>query len=227
MSFRNRLSYFIAHHLQISHREARQLLNEGRIKLNGKTTLHNETYTPYCEIKADDKVLSKAHLFIYALYYKPRGIECTFNTSISDNLASNLPEALKGLYHVGRLDKNSEGLLLLTNDGNLHNKLMLPQAHIPKTYLVETEQPIDNAFLSLMKEGVILSGKTAVATEARSISEHLFEIVLTQGMNRQIRRMCFKLGNYVTGLKRTKLGKLEIGNLQPGQFRWVKREDIL
>jgi len=202
------------------------MLGEGRVKLNGKTTLHNENYTPYCEIKADDTVLSKAHLFTYAMYYKPRGIECTFNLHIANNLAAQLPDTLKGMYHVGRLDKNSEGLLLLTNDGNLHNKLMLPEAHIEKIYLVETEQPITPAFLTDMKNGVELSGKVAFAKVADALSEYSFRIVLTQGMNRQIRRMCFKLGNYVTKLTRIQLGKLELGNLQPAQYRWVKREDI-
>lgn len=202
------------------------MLSEGRVKLNGKITLHNEKYTPYCEIKADDTVLSKAHLFAYAMYYKPRGIECTFNLTIPNNLASQLPDNLKGMYHVGRLDKNSEGLLLLTNDGNLHNKLMLPEAHMEKIYVVETEEPINTDFIWGMKNGVELSGKMAFAKDAEIISDHSFRIVLTQGMNRQIRRMCFKLGNYVTKLTRIQLGKLELGNMQPAQYRWVKREDI-
>lgn len=202
------------------------MLGEGRVKLNGKTTLHNENYTPYCEIKADDIVVSKAHLFTYAMYYKPRGVECTFNLTIPDNLAAQLPENLKGMYHVGRLDKNSEGLLLFTNDGNLHNKLMLPEAHIQKIYLVETEQAITPEFVAGMKNGVELSGKMAYAKEIEILSDHDLRIVLTQGMNRQIRRMCFKLGNYVTKLTRIQLGKLELGNLQPTQYRWVKREDI-
>jgi 23S rRNA pseudouridine2604 synthase len=226
MSFRSRLTYFLAHRLKISHTQARQMLSEGRVKLNGKTTRHNENYTPYCEIKADDTLVSKAHLFTYAMYYKPRGVECTFNLTIPNNLAAQLPKHLKGMYHVGRLDKNSEGLLLFTNDGNLHNKLMLPEAHIQKIYLVETEQPITSELLNGMKNGVELNGKIAFAKEVQYLSDYAFRIVLTQGMNRQIRRVCFKLGNYVTKLTRIQLGNLELGNLQASQYRWVKREDI-
>lgn len=227
MNYRHRLKYVLAHTLHISHKQAQQLLEEGRVKLNGTITTTNELTDTYSHIESDGVLLSKAHLLRYVKYHKPRGVECSMNKDIANSLAQYLPEALHGLYHVGRLDKESEGLILLTNDGQLSDSLLKPENKITKVYVVETDKPIDDTFLNAMQLGVEIMGKMAKAEAITQLDAKRFEITLTQGLNRQIRRMCYKLGYEVTRLQRISFGDCSLQNLQAGDWKAIKKSEVI
>jgi len=157
---------------------------------------------------------------IYVALYKPRGIECTLNENIEQNLATIIDFNEK-LFPVGRLDKESEGLLILTNDGFYFNKTINPASKVEKEYIVTVNKPITGEFLTEMSRGVEVLGQITLPCKTEIIDEFTFKIILVQGLNRQIRRMCFKLNYMVTSLKRIRIENINLENLQPGEFRII------
>ncbi|MBC7382332.1 MAG: pseudouridine synthase [Bacteroidia bacterium] len=141
------------------------------------------------------------------------------------NIRYNVNVKMK-LFYAGRLDKASEGLLLLTNDGHLYNKIIAPDAHLPKTYEVSLEKPYDKNFLAEMEKGVSILNTITKPCKCEPVDDSSFKITLTQGMNRQIRRMCFALDNYVIKLKRLSIGEIELGALNKSEFRYLSPEEI-
>jgi len=123
MNYRNRLKYFLVRQLGISFDDAQRLVAEGHVEVNGNVVSENVFLSFYCDVKVNGVLISKAHTYRYYAYYKPVGVECTLNSAIPGNLLQYLPSALHGLFYVGRLDKYSEGLLLLTDDGYIHDRL--------------------------------------------------------------------------------------------------------
>ncbi len=219
MNYRNKLGYFLVKQANISHKEAARLISEGRVWVDEIQVFENAFLNAYSKVVLNGQVLSKAHTLQYVALYKPKGIECTMNENIKDNLTGILPAELRELFYTGRLDKASEGLLLLTNDGHLVNKIIAPEAHLAKTYLVGLEKPFDDAFIKQMESGVMVLNKMTLPCTIVAVSDTHFTIVLTQGMNRQIRRMCFALGNYVVYLKRIAIGAISLNDLKPGEYR--------
>lgn len=224
MSFRNKLQYFLVKKLQISNSEAQKLLYNRKIFINGVSTSANILIEPEFEIRYENEILQSSKTFKYLAFYKPRGIETTLNSEIPDNLWSILP--FEGLFPVGRLDKASEGLLILTNDGRIYDKILRNEHKTEKEYMVVVDKPIDNTFLTSMANGIKIMGKTTLACQLDFIDDNCFKITLIQGLNRQIRRMCYKLGYEVTHLKRTRIGNLKLENLKVGQWRHFDIKDI-
>jgi 23S rRNA pseudouridine2604 synthase len=224
LSFRNKLQYFLVKKLQISNTEAQKLLYNRKIFINGVSTSANILIEPEFEIRYENEILQSSKNFKYLAFYKPRGIETTLNSEIPDNLWSILP--FEGLFPVGRLDKASEGLLILTDDGRIYDKILRNEHKTEKEYMVVVDKPIDNTFLTSMANGIKIMGKTTLACQLDFIDDNCFKITLIQGLNRQIRRMCYKLGYEVTHLKRTRIGKLKLENLEVGQWRHFDIKDI-
>jgi 23S rRNA pseudouridine2604 synthase len=201
-------------------------LIDGQIKLNEIIVYENEIVGPYSKISYQDILVQSPDFYAYFAYYKPVGIECTLNTEIQDNLVQALPSSESDLFYVGRLDKKSEGLLLLTNDGHLYNKIISPNKEISKEYEVVVESAIDEQFIQNMQSGVFILNQQTKPCKVTRLSDYSFIIELTQGLNRQIRRMCFALGNYVVSLKRTKIGEISLKNLTSGELKKLNEDEI-
>ncbi len=218
MTFRNRLQYLLVVRLQISNKEALNLIFSEKILVNGITAKSNCELTQTDEVIYDGKVLQEAKKLIYIAFYKPRGIETTLNVAIEDNLKAILPfEA--DVFPVGRLDKDSEGLLLLTNDGTIYDKILRNENKTEKEYVVQVDKTITSVFLKTMSDGIVIMGKKTLPCQLAQIDDYTFKITLIQGLNRQIRRMCYKLDYEVLGLKRIRIGDVNLGNLKAGEYR--------
>jgi 23S rRNA pseudouridine2604 synthase len=219
LSFRNKLQYFLVQKLEISNKEAQKFLSERKVFVNGRATSANIELQADDEILFEEKVLQASKKFKYIAFYKPQGIETTLNHSIENNLAGILP--YHDVFPVGRLDKASEGLLLLTDDGRLYDKVLRNEHKTEKEYLVQVNKPIEEDFLENMGNGVKIMGKTTLPCKLKKIDKQMFSIILVQGLNRQIRRMCYKLNHEVLFLKRIRIGNLEVGALKPGEWRHI------
>eukprot|EP01041_Mallomonas_annulata_P014970 gene14970-31793_t len=218
MTFRNRLQYLLVLRLQISNKEALNLIISGKVLVNGSIAKSNCELIQTDEVIYEGKVLQEAKKLIYIAFYKPRGIETTLNVAIEDNLKAILPfEA--DIFPVGRLDKESEGLLLLTNDGTVYDKILRNENKTEKDYIVQVDKPITSEFLETMSDGIVIMGKKTLPCQLIQIDDFAFKITLIQGLNRQIRRMCYKLDYEVLGLKRIRIGDVNLGNLKAGEYR--------
>ncbi len=218
MTFRNRLQYLLVVRLQISNKNALELILSGKVFMNGISVKSNAEFTETDEIIYEETVLQEAKKLIYIAYYKPRGIETTLNTKIPDNLKNILPFD-EALFPVGRLDKASEGLLLLTNDGTLYDKMLRNENKTEKEYLVKVDKKIDENFINAMSNGIMIMGKTTLPCKINQIDDFSFNIILVQGLNRQIRRMCYKLNYEVLSLIRIRIDKILLGDLTAGEYR--------
>jgi 23S rRNA pseudouridine2604 synthase len=218
MTFRNRLQYLLVVRLQISNKEALNLIFSGKVLVNGITTKSNCELTQTDEVIYDGKVLQEAKKLIYIAFHKPRGIETTLNITIKDNLKAILPFEVD-VFPVGRLDKESDGLLLLTNDGTVYDKILRKENKTEKEYIVQVDKLINSEFFETMSDGIVIMGKKTFPCQLAQIDDYTFKITLIQGLNRQIRRMCFKLDYKVLSLKRVRIGDVHLGNLKAGEYR--------
>jgi 23S rRNA pseudouridine2604 synthase len=225
MSFRRKVQYFLVQKLSISNKTAKEFLQLGLIKINNQIERENVEIFPETEVKFKNEVIKEGQIFTYFKFYKPAGIECTLNENIQDNLSEILPN--KKLFPVGRLDKASEGLLILTDDGRIYDKILRKENSIEKEYFVKTDKDIDKVFVKKMEAGIEIMGKTTMPCKIQMLDNKTFTIVLTQGLNRQIRRMCYKLGFEVDFLKRIRIGNIYIENLAPSEFEIIQRPDFI
>lgn len=220
MTFRKRLQYFLVKRLNISNKSALALILEGKIMINEILVYENIEINNEDKIVFEGQILQKGKQLICVAFYKPRGIETTLNTDISDNLKDILPFE-EVLFPVGRLDKESEGLLLLTNDGRLFDKTLRSEHQIEKEYLVKVDKEITNDFMVKMSSGINILGKTTLPCPVEKVDNFTFKIILVQGINRQIRRMCYKLSYEVLELKRIRIGSILLGDLTPSEYFYV------
>ena len=221
MTFRKRLQYFLVKCLNISNKSALTLILGGNIKINGQVITENTVINPEDSIVFDEQILQEGKKYIYVAFYKPRGIETTLNQDIQDNLKDVL-HFKEELFPIGRLDKESEGLLVLTNDGRTFDKTLRSEHQTEKEYLVKVDREINGNFIHKMSNGINILGKITLPCRVERIDDHTFKIILIQGINRQIRRMCYKLGYEVLKLIRLRIGEVELENLQPNEFRYFK-----
>lgn len=219
MTFRKRLQYFLVKHLSISNKSALQFIIEGKIKVNGKIEFENIVICPEDLIVFDEQIVQEGKKNIYVAFYKPKGIETTLNQNIRDNLKNILPFK-ETLFPVGRLDKESEGLLILTNDGRIFDKTLRSENQIEKEYLVRVDRIITKDFISKMANGVTILNKMTLPCNVEIIDDYNFKITLIQGLNRQIRRMCYKLDYQVLQLIRVRIGEVKLGDLKANEFRY-------
>jgi 23S rRNA pseudouridine2604 synthase len=217
--FTNRLKTFLVKNLSISNLEAEKLIFERRIQINGKRGRFTSVVTNSDEIKFDDQVILEKKQFIYIKYNKPVGVESTMDPEIENNITTAVghPERL---FPIGRLDKDSEGLLLLTNDGSIYNKILKSEHNKEKEYMVSVNRPITEEFLTAMRTGVDIMGKRTKPAQVFTTkgNEVTFRIILTEGLNRQIRRMCHKCNYQVKKLKRIRIVTILLNDLKSGKW---------
>ncbi|ERN51473.1 pseudouridine synthase [Alkalihalophilus marmarensis] len=220
-----RIQLYMSNTGYCSRRETERLLAAGRITVNGKTATKDTFVDTDDCILLDGSPVPMKERNIYLLLHKPTGIVCTAQRQVKNNLIDymNYPERI---FAVGRLDKDSEGLLLLTNDGDIVNKIMRVENGHEKEYIVTVDRPYPDSFLKGMASGVeILDQMTEPCTVTR-IDEMTFRIILKQGLNRQIRRMTKEFGYYVTRLRRVRIMNLSIDRLPYGQWRELTDEEL-
>ena len=220
MTFRNRIQYLLVKKLRVSNQQALEIILSGNVMLNGIPVRTNAELSQSDEVVYKGELLKEGKNPIYIAFYKPRGIETTLNTDIPYNLKAILPFE-EGIFPVGRLDKESEGLLLLTNDGTLYDKILRNENKTEKDYIVTVDKEIDSYFLEAMAGGIKIMGKMTLPCTIVKLDNFIFRITLVQGLNRQIRRMCYKLHYEVLKLVRVRIGKLELEDLMPGEHRML------
>ena len=208
--------------IKLSNKQAIDEILRGNVRVNGLVQRQNIEISIEDEVEWNGQIIKVGEKFIYLAFYKPVGIETTLNESIDDNLKSILPFKER-LFPVGRLDKASEGLLLLTNDGNLFKHILKYDNRVEKEYLVTVDSPITTDFVRQMATGIRIMGKITLPCKVVQLEEKVFQIVLIQGMNRQIRRMCYQLGYEVTQLKRVRIGNVVLEDLRPMNYRVVEK----
>ena len=228
-----RLNKYLSEQGVCSRREADRLMEAGKVTVDGHVAAMGEKVTGQETILCNGKGIGKAAggkkiKPVLLIVNKPRGVVCT--TSDKDR-ALNVVELVKypaRVYPVGRLDKDSEGLLLMTNQGDLANRIIHAGSLHEKEYMVTVDQPFNAAFIKKMRDGVELKELkvTTRPCEVEAIGPKTFKIVLTQGLNRQIRRMCEELGYYVVTLKRIRIMNIHLGKLKTGDFRRATPKEL-
>lgn len=218
VSFRLNIKYFLVHSLGFTNKEAIRAIESHQLMVNGKMVVENIEFDETCEIFYNNEVLKPHTPFTYIALYKPRGIETTHNTEIANNLTTVF-SFNRHLGFAGRLDKESEGLLILSNDGKYIQKLSSPSVEKEKEYIVTVQRPITEEFLQHFQKGVDIMICKTKPCFAEKLSEFELRVILTEGKNRQIRRMCKALGNYVTQLIRVRIDKVTLDGLKPGEYR--------
>lgn len=209
-----------------SRREADRLLEEGRIKINGITPELGTKVSDSDEITVDGKSIRKvAEEHVYIALNKPVGIVCTTDTKREKNNIVDFVNHPKRVFPIGRLDKPSEGLILLTSDGDIVNKILRARNNHEKEYIVRVNKPITPKFLEKMRNGVPILDTVTRKCEVEQLDTLSFRIVLTQGLNRQIRRMCEYLGYEVKKLKRIRIMNIHL-DLPVGQWRDLTAEEM-
>ena len=220
-----RLNKFIADSGYCSRREADRLIDEGRVRIDGRVGVLGDRIFPGMVVTVDGQPLSGQGEKVYILLNKPVGVVCTADPREPMNVVDYLNYPIR-IFPVGRLDKDSEGLLLLTSDGEIVNRLLRAAGGHEKEYEVVIDRPVTPEFIQKMSSGVPILDTVTLPCRVRRTGERSFNIILVQGLNRQIRRMCEALGCNVRSLRRIRIMNLRIGALRPGQWRMVAPDEL-
>jgi 23S rRNA pseudouridine2605 synthase len=222
-----RLNKYLASCAVGSRRGCEELIEGGRVEVNGAPCLKLATrITPADSVRVDGKrVFPKEEIVI--IFHKPRGYVCTRNDELGrQTIYDLLPPAMQALHHVGRLDADSEGMLILTNDGDLSQQLMHPSKSVEKEYLVTSNQAFENAHLDQFLAGVFTEEGKLKAKHIERISARRIKVVLDHGAKRQIRVMFESLGYQVTKLLRVRIGNLWLGDLEPAKYAILNSKEV-
>ena len=232
MSSELRLQKFIAGSGLCSRRKAEEMILQNRVRVNGRPVKLGDKVDPKRDIvTVDGERVGSAEQKIYVMINKPRGYVTTMQDERGRKcvaqLVSDIPERL---FPVGRLDRESEGLLFMTNDGEFANMLSHPSGHVPKLYRVTVHPEANEDMLVTMSTGMVIDGIKTAPCKVRVLAEEkgrsVLEIILNEGRNRQIRKMCEQLGLEVVRLKRNAVGPVKLGMLQPGEYRELTEAEI-
>lgn len=222
-----RINKFIANAGVCSRRNAEKYILAGRIKVNGQVVTELATQVkPEDIVELDGKRISIATNKKYIMLNKPIGYITTSKEQFSRRSVLDLIDLEERVYPIGRLDMDSHGLLLLTNDGELTNNIIHPTKHISKQYEVRLKYNIKNEDIEKLKQGVDIGGYITRPAEVVKINNNTIIITIYEGKNRQIRRMCETIGNKVVDLKRVSIGNLKLGELKEGEYIELNDEDI-
>lgn len=218
MSFRLRVKYFLIHRLNYTNKTAGALISSGKLTVNGKAIHENVILNDDDVLRLGDEVLKEKQIYHYYALHKPKGIESTFNKEIKDNLSTVFPFDDEFIV-AGRLDKASEGLLLISNDGKWVHEITRPEFKKEKEYLVEVDKEIPEEFIKKMSEGVDIGICVTQPCFVEKIGTKSFRIILTEGKNKQIRRMCKTLRFTVHRLNRVRIDKFYLNDLEPHKYK--------
>ena len=208
-----------------SRRKADDYISDGRVYINGKAAILGSKVNIEDEISVDGEIIQyKDKKKVYIAFNKPVGVECTGNHKVKDNIIDFINHKQR-LFTIGRIDKQSEGLILLTNDGDIVNNVLRAENRKEKEYVVTVNKKITTEFIDRMRRGVRIMGKMTRKCFVKKIHENRFKIILTQGMNRQIRRMCEVLGYRVTKLKRVRIMDIHL-DTKVGEYRDLNNEEV-
>ena len=213
-----RINKFLAETGIVSRRGADKWVEDGRVTINGVLATNGSQVEDTDQVYVDGKPVKREEQLVYIVLNKPVGITSTTEKHIDGNVVDFVNHPLR-IFHIGRLDKDSEGLLLLTNDGDIVNEILRAENHHEKEYVVQVDHPITDEFIQGMSSGVKILDTTTLPCRVEKISSQVFKIILEQGLNRQIRRMCSALGYSVQRLQRIRIMNIGIGNLKVGQWR--------
>ena len=219
-----RINKFLSEVGFCSRRGADKIISQGRVYVNGKVAVLGSKVNRDDLVKVDGELINKIEDKIYIAFNKPVGIECTGNQKVKNNIIDFI-NFNKRLFTIGRLDKDSEGLILLTNNGDIVNNVLRAENKKEKEYLVTLNKKIDKDFINKMRTGVRIMGKLTKKCYVEKTYENQFKIVLTQGLNRQIRRMCNSLGYRVTKLKRIRVMNIQL-DTKVGEYRFLDENEI-
>lgn len=222
-----RINKYIAEAGVCSRRGADKLIEEGKVTVNGKVAESGMKVTDGDVIVVDGKTISAAEEKLYFAFNKPVGIVCTAEKKEKNNIIDYISYD-KRLVYAGRLDKDSEGLIIMTNDGDLVNDMMRARNGHEKEYIVTVNKEIDDDFIYAMSNGVYLDELDTTTKKCKvwKVGKKSFRIILTQGLNRQIRRMCEAFGVKVVSLKRDRIVNIMLGDLTPGQMRPISNKEL-
>ena len=228
METKMRLNKFLAHAGICSRRDADRLIEQGKVYVNGKLPTVGQNVTEADEIIVDGKVVRGQSKKVVLAFYKPVGVTCTERDAHARRVIFDLVKYPERVTYAGRLDKDSEGLLLLTNDGDLIQAMMRGANGHEKEYIVKVNKEITPEFITKMGQGIYLRELDMKTKECvvEMLGRYTFRIILTQGLNRQIRRMCSALGYQVKSLKRIRVMHVLLDNLKPGEYRELNKADV-
>ena len=220
-----RLNKYISETGACSRREADKWIEAGRVSLNGQPATLGTQVADGDEVRIDGNLIGVKKQQVYIALNKPVGIICTTEAHIEDNIIDHVgyPERI---FPVGRLDRDSEGLILLTNNGDIVNEILRSENNHEKEYVVTVDRPITDLSLRMLAAGVKIMGELTKPSKVTRVNAQSFRIVLTQGLNRQIRRMCSALGYKAQRLQRVRIMNVHLGNLRPGQWRHLTPAEL-
>ncbi|GLX82980.1 23S rRNA pseudouridine(2604) synthase RluF [Thalassotalea eurytherma] len=229
MTDAKRLNKYISESGFCSRREADKLISASRVTINGEVPELGTKVMPGDNVAVDGKSIAAMPTNksdrVYIAYNKPIGITCTTERHVKGNIIDAIKHKER-IFPIGRLDKPSEGLIFLTSDGDIVNKILRAENAHEKEYVVTVDKPISERFVTRMSRGVPILGTITKPCKVTMQSKFVFRIILTQGLNRQIRRMCEYLGYEVTKLKRSRIMNVSIAGLRPGQWRDLTKEEM-
>ena len=220
-----RLNKFLSDAGVCSRREADRQIEAGKVKINGIVATLGTQVEANDEVMFNGAIIKNTEEKVVLAVYKQIGVECTSSIEVKDNIV-NLVNYPTRLFPVGRLDKNSEGLILMTNDGELSNGILKARYYHEKEYVVIVNKPISKAFLNHMSTGVNILDTVTRPCEVEKLDERTFKIILTQGLNRQIRRMCEALDYEVVNLKRIRVLNIVLKGLKKGEWRTLDEVEL-
>jgi 23S rRNA pseudouridine2604 synthase len=224
-----RINKFFTEHGICSRREADRLVESGAVTINDRVAKLGDRVSPADLIARDGQVIHWGKAPLYIKYHKPVGVTTTSESHIPRNIIAEIghPERI---FPIGRLDKDSSGLILLTNDGNIVNEILRTEFGHEREYVVQVDRPFDQSFLDQMSHGVVILGSRTRPCQTIRLGRDRFRIVLTEGRNRQIRRMCQALGYRVTSLRRVRIMHISVKGLGVGAWKELtdhEREQLL
>ena len=220
-----RLNKYISETGVCSRREADKWIEAGRVSCNGQPAVLGTRVAEGDEIRIDGELIGAKKKPIYIALNKPVGITCTTESHIEDNIIDLVGHSER-IFPIGRLDKDSEGLILLTNDGDIVNDILRSENNHEKEYIVTVDRPITELSLTMMADGVKIMGELTKRCKVKRIDPLTFRMILTQGLNRQIRRMCSALGYKAQRLQRVRIMNVHLGTLNPGEWRHLTEHEL-
>lgn len=223
-----RLNKYLAQCGICSRRDADKLIAEGKVQVNGHIAVQGQTVTAADDVKVHKNTVRGRNKKVVLAYYKPIGVTCTEKDAHAEKKITDMISYPVRVTYAGRLDRDSEGLMLLTNDGDLINAMMRGANRHEKEYVVKVNNEITPDFLSKMAGGIYLKDLdlTTRPCELKQVGKFTFHIILTQGVNRQIRRMCKACGYQVKSLKRIRIMNISLGDLRQGSYRELDTEEL-